>query len=239
MTEVASIPKNPPDGPDLRWMWILTLAAGFAAAAVFLLWPSIDRVTADLFLLSDGRYVLKGTSMGSTLRIVFKTIFAGGAAFALLALLLSYFLKRRVLGRPWLRWLYLVVCLIIGPGLVANVIFKDNWGRARPVQVSDQAREFTPPLILSDQCERNCSFVSGEASSVFALFFAASLIGSAWWRALLGSGLVLGSVAGLIRMAQGAHYFSDVIFAAVFMALAVLALHWVFFRREYGQTFTR
>ncbi len=51
---------------------------------------------------------------------------------------------------------------------------------------------------------------------------------------LLGSGLVLGLTAGLIRMAEGGHYFSDVVFAAVFMALVVLVLHWIFFRREYG-----
>ncbi len=53
MTEVVSIVKNQPDGRDLRWMWTLTLAIGFVAAAVFLMWPSIDRATAEFFLTAD------------------------------------------------------------------------------------------------------------------------------------------------------------------------------------------
>jgi lipid A 4'-phosphatase len=38
-------------------------------------------------------------------------------------------------------------------------------------------------------------------------------------------GTVAGFGAGLIRMAQGAHFPSDVVFAGVFMALAVAGLH--------------
>ena len=75
-----------------------------------------------------------------------------------------------------------------------------------------RAEKFTPPLIPSDQCDRNCSFVSGESASIFALFFAAGLMGGARWRVLLGTGLALGTGAGLLRMAQGGHYLSDVIF---------------------------
>ncbi len=235
MTEAASNPEPKSSGPNLRLMWFVTLAIGIVTAAVFLLWPWIDRMVAVLFLQADGRYMLKGTDTGRAIRLGFQALFAIGAGVALIALVISYFQKRRVFGHPSIRWLYLLACLVIGPGLVANVIFKDNSGRARPIHVSDQGRTFTPPLIISDQCKRNCSFISGESSSIFALFIAASLMGGAWWRVLLGSGLLLGSAAGLMRMAQGGHYLSDVIFSGVFMALVALLLHWIFFRAEYSR----
>ncbi|MDE4955228.1 PAP2 family protein, partial [Francisella tularensis subsp. holarctica] len=31
--------------------------------------------------------------------------------------------------------LFIAVCLWIGPGLVVNYVFKDHWGRPRPVMV--------------------------------------------------------------------------------------------------------
>lgn len=239
MADTAAPPDIKCHGPDLRLIWLVTLATGVIAAAVFLIWPWIDQAVAAIFLQADGRYILKGNEMGRALRLAFKALFAIGAGVALIALIISYFQKRRVLGHGRRKWLYLLACLVIGPGLVANVVFKDNWGRARPVHVSDQGRSFTPPLIISDQCERNCSFVSGEAASIYALFFGLSLMGSIWWRALLSSALLLGSAAGLMRMAQGGHYLSDVIFSGVFMTLTALVLHWIFFRREHASSGTK
>jgi lipid A 4'-phosphatase len=47
-----------------------------------------------------------------------------------------------------------------------------------------------------------------------------------WARALIGAGRIAGLAAGLVRMAQGAHCLSDVVFAGVFMVLTVGIL-WV------------
>ena len=61
-----------------------------------------------------------------------------------------------------------------GPGLVVNGVLKAFWGRARPSQILEfgGAAQFTPPVQIADQCARNCSFVSGEASGVTMLAIA-------------------------------------------------------------------
>jgi lipid A 4'-phosphatase len=50
-------------------------------------------------------------------------------------------------------------------------------------------------------------------------------------RTLIVLGLILGSATGFVRMAQGAEFFSDVVFAGVLMALTVsiiqLAFDWM------------
>ncbi len=111
---------------------------------------------------------------------------------------------------------------------MANVVLKDNWGRARPRSVVEfgGTKHFTPALIPASECSRNCSFVSGEASSAFVPFFAAALLLLPQLRrTLFGAGLAAGFGAGLIRISQGGHFLSDILFAGIFMALTASALH--------------
>ena len=131
------------------------------------------------------------------------------------------------------HWLYLVLCLGVGPGLVTNTLLKDQWGRARPAQIVEfgGSKTFTPPLLPADQCARNCSFVSGEAASMFAVFYAVALIVPHWSVATMIAGTIVGLAAGLVRVAQGGHFLSDVVFAGVFMALIAAGLHRLMFGR--------
>lgn len=128
--------------------------------------------------------------------------------------------------------LFLLLALAIGPGLVTNVIFKDNWGRARPSQIVEfgGTKQFTPPLVMADQCEKNCSFVSGHASVGFFLAAFALLLRTRWKRyALYGFAIVFGLSIGFARMAMGGHFFSDVIFAGIFTLLVIHLLYLVLF----------
>ncbi|MFI4988720.1 MAG: phosphatase PAP2 family protein, partial [Alphaproteobacteria bacterium] len=85
---------------------------------------------------------------------------------------------------------------------------------------------YTPPLSIADQCRHNCSFVSGEASLGFA-FVAFGFAARTRCRQRLGmaAGLALGSNFGLLRMAQGGHFLSDVYFAGVLMVGLAWLLH--------------
>ncbi len=109
------------------------------------------------------------------------------------------------------------------PYIVANLMLKDHWGRARPRQVTEfgGSKTFTPPLIPAKQCPRNCSFVSGEAASIFLPFYAVAFVALQWDAVLVVAGTLLGLASGAVRVSQGAHFLSDVIFAGVFMALTV------------------
>ncbi|MEC9367745.1 MAG: phosphatase PAP2 family protein [Pseudomonadota bacterium] len=217
----------------------LLLAAcgvGLATALIFLVSPRIDMAVARLFLLDTGGFVFNYPGIGMDLRVLFKLLFWFGLGIALLGVGLSIW-RRELFRLDAPRWIFLASCLALGPGIAANVVLKDNWGRARPFHVEELGgtRQFTPPLLRSDQCQDNCSFVSGEASSIYMLFFALALLFPASSGRLFGSGVVLGTAAGLVRMAQGGHFLSDVIFAGVFMALIAAGLHCLLFDHGLGR----
>ena len=55
---------------------------------------------------------------------------------------------------------YVVGSIVLGPGIIVNGIFKSLWGRARPSQIVEFGGDkiYTPPLVITDQCDWNCSF---------------------------------------------------------------------------------
>lgn len=160
-------------------------------------------------------------------RKAFLALFVLVAIAAVVAAAHIVITERRWIGAQQARCWFLIAVLVAGPGLVANLVLKDNMGRARPRQVVEfgGTKAFTPPLVVSQECSRNCSFVSGEASSIFAVFFALTLLYPRHRRALLASGIAAGLAAGAVRIMQGGHFFSDVLFAGVFMALTASVLH--------------
>jgi lipid A 4'-phosphatase len=123
------------------------------------------------------------------------------------------------------RVIYVLVCLLVGPGLLVNVVLKEHWGRARPSQVTEfgGARTFTPALTISDQCPRNCSFVSGEVSLGFWWLCFAFAARPGRRRYLVAGALAMGTLMGVLRVGAGGHFLSDAIFAAL-LTIAVCAL---------------
>jgi lipid A 4'-phosphatase len=106
---------------------------------------------------------------------------------------------------------YLFLVLILGAGLVVNVIFKDHFGRARPRDIEEfgGSKQFTPAFVVSDQCDTNCSFSSGEGAAAF--FSLALALALSRRRAALLAALGLGGVVSFLRVASGAHFFSDTV----------------------------
>lgn len=122
--------------------------------------------------------------------------------------------------------LYLLLVMIIGPGLLVNTLFKDNWGRARPSQVEafGGSKQFTRAAVPTDQCEKNCSFVSGHASVGF-FFLAFAFVWPRRRILWLLTGIGLGLGIGLVRIVQGGHFFSDVIFSGIVIYLTARILN--------------
>ena len=125
-------------------------------------------------------------------------------------------------------WLFLLLALIIAPGLVANAGFKDHWGRARPRETAafGGTESFTPFYVPQFQkAHSNGSFVSGDGAfgfflPVFAYVVPRRFASRTFWACMGAGGLF-----GLARIVMGAHFLSDVIYAAFFMLLSVACVH--------------
>jgi membrane-associated PAP2 superfamily phosphatase len=130
------------------------------------------------------------------------------------------FLVSWTTGR-WREWrllgLFLALLLVIGPGLLVNLAFKDHFRRVRPVQT----QEFGGKLSFGQRgYAGGKSFPSGHASMGFYwlglfVFFWEPRRSLAWTFGAIG--LIYGVVMGLGRMAQGAHWASDVLWSAAFV----------------------
>jgi lipid A 4'-phosphatase len=228
-----------PAGPGNRAAWLLwgpPIAVGIGAGAVFLARPEIDLAVARLFYAPETGFVGRRLGWVEAVRQAFAVLYVGTVALCLVGLGFVWRGQAQWLGLSKAHWLFLAACLAAGPGLVANLILKDQWGRARPSQVVEfrGTKAFTAPLAMVKECRRNCSFVSGEASSTFVTFYAAAAVLPQWSVALIVGGTLGGLATGLVRMAQGAHFLSDVVFAGVFMALAVLVLRALILRGRRG-----
>lgn len=217
----------------LRGFFTATCCVGLAAAVLFVGFPGIDFWVTDFFAFGDQAFLFNWTEPAKDLRIIFKTIFWIAGIAAIVGFVMAVYNRRRFLTFGFPQWLFLLFCLIIGPGIVANVLLKDTWGRARPFHVQEYggSQKFTPALVRSTGCKNNCSFVSGEAASIYAVFFALAMIARRRQLRILLLGVGAGTISGFVRIGQGGHFLSDVVFAGVFMALVVRFLYWLMFEK--------
>lgn len=210
-------------GRPLHEIWA-TAAFGLVAAILFVAVPEIDLAAAQALYVGDNRFVLSGTTISvvwsKLTRIVALIIVAALA----IGLILSVLRHRAVFGLDWRRYVFVLLCFGIGAGILANAIFKENWGRARPSQIVEFGgeKQFSPAFVIAGQCPRNCSFVSGDSAFAFGTLAFALLSGRR--RRYVLAALAFGTVVGVGRMLTGAHFLSDVVFSGVFTVLTVLVL---------------
>ena len=80
---------------------------------------------------------------------------------------------------------------------------------------------FSPWFEITNACETNCSFVSGDASvgfSIIILYLITKKI------IFLYASFVAGFVFGLIRIMAGGHFLSDIFFAGFFVVILNIIL---------------
>ena len=126
---------------------------------------------------------------------------------------------------------FLVLVMMVGPGIVVNTVYKDRWGRPRPRDLAEFGgqREHVKPFVKSPH-EYGKSFPSGHAATGFYLLTPYFLLRRrARGRALfvLATGIGYGSLMGIARMAQGAHFLSDILWALGFIYLTALAMFYL------------
>lgn len=205
-----------------------TLAIGLAFGAWLLLDPAPDLAVSALFYDPGQGFV---ADQSPTLSAARKIGIAVGRLFAAaigLAIVYRVLARRNAFGIPMRALIFLAAVQIAGPALLVNGILKEHWGRARPVQVTEfnGTKRYTPPLVIADQCAHNCSFVSGEASYGYSYLALGFVPRERRWRhALFAFGAAFGTAVGIMRIAQGGHFLSDIFFSAAFMLLIAWLLH--------------
>lgn len=138
---------------------------------------------------------------------------------------------------------FILICFVVGPGLIVNALFKDHWGRPRPakVMVLGGTEAYVPPLMFNASGNGK-SFPSGHSSVGFALiafYFLFRKKHLVLARFAFALSLVIGSFLGVARIAAGGHFLSDVLWSAFITFLVSLGFYTLFKRKiesESGST---
>lgn len=214
---------------------IVTLIHGLLAW-LFISLPQIDLWFSSYFFDPALGFVLSSASSHKALPYLPGVIamFINGC-FIILGV---NWLRARKLGSghylllPNRQVVFLLLALALGPGILVNGVFKSYWGRARPIKVAEFGgnNAFSPAYVIATQCKNNCSFVSGDAA-VGYFFLAFIFVAKKRERMVAILGTLLGTTIGLVRVAQGAHFLSDILFAGFVTLTAAWLLNWILLGR--------
>lgn len=205
----------------------------FALLGLFTTLPHLDIAVSHLFFDEQRGFFLA--------RQPFLLAIHYGVPFLTKTLLILYVL----LLITWVcfRWspkflpprvvLYLLVALVIGPGLVVSV-FKNDVGRARPDEIVafHGTKQFSKPFEISDQCKKNCSFISGHSAMGF-YFLTFAFIAGKHRRKVFAVAFAFGCAVAASRVMMGKHFLSDVVFSGYFVYLSSFILYYsMLFRKR-------
>ena len=211
------------------------IATAIALLAIPVIWPRIDLIMAAWFYKpGEGFYLSEYPAFNFFHEASYYGARLLGISLAMAAFIAG--LRHRPLAGVTMKgWLFLLLALMIGPGLVGNALLKDHWGRARPREVTEFAGNaaFSPVYAPQPDAHRNESFIAGDAAFGFYLTsFAYVVPAGASRRRTFGIGILAGALLGVVRIAMGAHFLSDVLYAGFFMLASIAAVYAAMFGRK-------
>src|SRR3984893_3585683 len=212
----------------------LTIALAIAATVglVFAVWPQLDLKLAALFFdAHHGGFWRSYDPFYLFARDASTWVIALVAAPAGLAIAMKLVRPQRALLIPGRAIVLMLLSLALAPGVLANLVLKEHWGRPRPIGVAEFGgyEHFRPWWAPRGDCPKNCAFIAGEPTGAFWTMAPAAVV-PPQWRALAYAGaLAFGAAVGVLRMAAGAHFFTDGVFAGVFSFLVIWLVHgWLY-----------
>lgn len=191
---------------NIDWISFVLLAVLFVTV------PSIDLAVSSLFYdPATGHWAGRDSAIADSIYGLFRYM-----PFLLVPVLLLTVISGFIPGGidKSLRkiWVFLLVTLLAGPGILVHGVFKEGFDRARPKNVEQFGghKTFTPAFVINDTCSKGCnSFVSGHAAMGFWFMTLGWVLGRRWFW----SGVAIGVVLSITRMVQGGHFLSDTLFA--------------------------
>ena len=203
------------------------LGCFLALSLLFIVFPSLDIRISALFY-DDGFY-MASQRWTNVLHASVPWFVGTSVALLLSAYVFNRLLKRNLLGVDGRKVAYLLLVLTLGGGLIVNGILKDGFGRERPRNIEEfgGAGQFTPAYVIGSDCDRNCSFSSGDAAGAF--FSLAFILAFKHKRAITTAAVGYGVLVSAARIASGAHFLSDTIVSFFVMLMIADALHYRMF----------
>ena len=210
----------------MRSSFSVLLLALMAATVLCVLADADIRATALFYQPGAGFPIGKLQPWKFLYRFGEYPSFAMGTV-ALLLVVAGFF--KPTLARYRRQALFIALLLIIAPGILANSVFKDHWGRPRPRQVDifGGTMAFHQPW-QPGPAPRNASFPAGHPTVAFYMSAPYFILREKKRRrqALLWlwGGILYGCVMGMARIIQGGHFLTDVIWSAGFVYLTAMVL---------------
>jgi len=215
---------------------IIALTVAVVVGVLFGIYPQLDlRVAAHFHDYIDESHNAFAWRIYPPLMLVRNiglwvgTILIAPSIVALVVKLILPQSKMLISGRAIV---FLITTMALGPGLLANVLLKDHWGRPRPIDVVELGgdQHFVPWWSTRGDCPSNCAFVSGDVAGAFWTAAPAALAPPQWRVLAYGAALTLGTIMSVFRVMTGAHFVSDVVFAGVFTFLIIWLMYGLIYR---------
>lgn len=113
--------------------------------------------------------------------------------------------------------LFLILVMLLGPGLLVNGVLKEYWGRPRPRNIIPFGGKYVyeKPLEI-DLSSPGSSFPSGHSAMgfyFFTLYFLVRGKRKKWTALAFIIALLYGFFMGFVRIAQGGHFLSDILWS--------------------------
>jgi membrane-associated PAP2 superfamily phosphatase len=212
---------------------VIALTIGVVVGVVFGVVPRLDlAVSTPFYDPKTHDFPLNGHVWAQYARNAARVLITLLIVPAGIALIGKFLFPRRRMLIKGQAVLFLIGTLAVGPGLIANTLLKDHWGRARPIDVTEFGglSHFTPWWDPRGDCPNNCSFIAGEPAGAFWTMAPAALAPPQWRLLAYGAALAFGSAVGVLRIAGGGHFFTDVVFAGLFIYLVIWAAYGLIYR---------
>ena len=212
---------------------LIALAVAIVVGVPFAIFPQLDlRLAALFFDPAREGFWLRFDAPLRDLREWSNWVIALIAAPAFFAVPIKLLLPRRPMLMPGRAAILIVATLALAPGLLTNLVLKDYWGRSRPIDVVQFGGDerFVPWWDPRGDCPKNCSFVAGEPSGAFWTLAPAAMLPPPWRGLATAGALTFGAAVGLLRMANGGHFFTDVVFAGVLTFLVIWLTYGLLYR---------
>jgi lipid A 4'-phosphatase len=146
---------------------------------------------------------------------------------AIIILIIGFF--RDGLKKWRMRCIFAVLLLALAPGLMVQTL-KATWGRPRPIELRifngsrqfEYSSPFNPNITVTMHENDGNSFPSGHAAIGFYMLVLYFVFNRR--KSLLLVGLVYGGLMAFGRLAQGAHFLSDVLTSLFIVYITAEAL---------------